>query len=370
MGLSWFSLRPSRLETGLNYNIFNSAGLVPAIALISLWVLCLFFSIKASKLFSLMLGISANGVLITSFLIINLGTGNLIRGSPDSARVSPGIGLWLTFLACYIIIFAAAKRVHSYKIARSIIIWTGPAALAFFIFSGSFDNLSIMLEYYSQRARFYQEFLNHIYLVAVGVSIGSFLGISLGILAVLDKKIKNFVFFITSITQTIPSLALFGLLIVPLSALSFRFETLREMGIRGIGNAPAIIALVIYSLLPVVRNTYAGMVQVEPSTKDAARGIGMSRIQIFRRIEVPLAAPIVMEGIRIASVQSVGLAVVASLIGAGGLGWFIFQGLGQAAPDMILFGTIPVIFLAIFTDKIMRLIIRLAAGNKSKGGQA
>ncbi len=117
-----------------------------------------------------------------------------------------------------------------------------------------------------------------------------------------------------------------------------------------------------------VRNTYTSIKQIEPSIIDAARGVGIGRLQIFKRIEAPLSVPIVMEGIRIASVQSVGLAVVASLIGAGGLGWFIFQGLGQAAPDMVIFGTIPIIALAIFTDKIMRLIIRWLARNKSQGG--
>jgi osmoprotectant transport system permease protein len=167
------------------------------------------------------------------------------------------------------------------------------------------------------------------------------------------------VFFLANITQTIPSLALFGLLIAPLSALSFAFPFLREIGIRGIGTTPALIALVIYSLLPIMRNTYVGLRQVDRSVIDAAIGMGMSRVKVFRRVEMPLAAPLVAEGVRIASVQSVGLATVAALIGAGGLGLFVFQGLGQAAPDLIILGTIPIIALALVVDALMRFVVRL-----------
>ncbi len=368
IGLNWFNFKPSRLESGLGQTIMGSAGWVFVVLLFILWMLCLLLSFRRQLAFSVMLGLASNAVLIASFTIISVGASNLIKEGPESARASPALGMWLTFLACYIVIFSAVKRVSGHRFLKYLMMYMGPAALVFFIISGSFDNLSLMVEFAAQRSRFYQEFLNHVYLVAVSVALGSFLGICLGILAAINRKIKNMVFFITNITQTIPSLALFGILMVPLSALSFRFEILREMGIRGIGNTPAIIALVIYSLLPVVRNTYTSIKQIDPAVIDAAKGMGMNRFQVFKRVQVPLSVPIVMEGIRIASVQSVGLAVVATLIGAGGLGWFIFQGLGQAAHDMVIFGTIPIIALALFTDRIMRLIISWLAQNKSKGG--
>ncbi|MFC1917670.1 ABC transporter permease [Chloroflexota bacterium] len=158
------------------------------------------------------------------------------------------------------------------------------------------------------------------------------------------------------------------MLIAPLSALSFAFPALRELGIRGVGDAPAIIALTIYSLLPIVRNTYVGLRQLDIAVIDAGTGMGMSRAQVFRKIEVPLAAPLVLEGVRTASVQSVGLAAVAALIGAGGLGWFIFQGLGQAAADLILLGAIPIIVLAVIIDTVMRTIVKLATPAGLAGG--
>ena len=165
--------------------------------------------------------------------------------------------------------------------------------------------------------------------------------------------------YVTNIVQTIPSLALFGLLIAPLSALSFAFPVLRDLGIRGVGTAPAVIALVVYSLLPVVRNTYAGLRQSDAAAIDAGRGMGMRRGQVFWRVELPLAAPLILEGVRTAAVQAVGLTTVAALIGAGGLGWFVFQGIGQAAPDQILLGALPVLALALLVDGVMRVVVRL-----------
>ncbi len=306
-----------------------------------------------------MLAFSINAIFIITLIYISTLSASLMQRSVPSARISPSFGFWITLLACYVVIFSASKRLSDQKIFKIVTIWIGPAFLFFLLFSGHFNSLSIMIEFAGHRMRFIQEFLNHIFLVAISVFLGTLIGIMLGIGASRKKMIEKPVFFLTNIAQTIPSLALFGLLIAPLSALSFRFPLLREMGVRGIGNTPAIIALVIYSLLPIVRNTFISIRQISPAVIDAGKGMGMSRLHIFSRIELPLSIPLVLEGIRIASVQSVGLAAVAALIGAGGLGWFIFQGLGQAAPDMILLGTIPIILLALFTDGLMRSIVKI-----------
>ena len=150
-----------------------------------------------------------------------------------------------------------------------------------------------------------------------------------------------------NLLQTIPSIALFGLLIVPLSALAAAAPSLAALGIAGIGPAPAIIALILYALLPVVRNTVAGIAGVDPAVVDAARGMGMSERQLFRQVQLPLALPLLLAGLRIVTVQTIGLAVVAALIGAGGLGTFVFAGLGQYAADLVLLGALPTIALAL-----------------------
>ncbi len=242
---------------------------------------------------------------------------------------------------------------------RNIVSWSGLAVFAVFLFSGWFNNLSVLQEFSGYQQRFLQELLKHVGLFGGSVLLAIIIGVPLGIWATRNRYAEKPTFFITNIMQTVPSLALFGLLIAPLSALSFAVPALRDIGISGVGVAPAIIALTIYSLLPVVRNTYVGIRHVEPAAIDAGLGMGMSRWQVFRRVEVPLAAPLVLEGVRTASVQAVGLTTVAALIGAGGLGWFVFRGIGQAAPDLIILGAIPIIGLALLVDAVMRTIVRM-----------
>lgn len=224
---------------------------------------------------------------------------------------------------------------------------------------GWLNNLSVVVEFRQQEARFGQEFLNHVVLFVSSVIIGTLIGIPLGLWATRSRQAEKPIFFIANIVQTIPSLALFGLLIAPLTALSFAFPVLRHWGITGIGTAPAIIALVLYSLLPVTRNTYVGFKQLDPAMIDAGLSLGMSRSQVFRRIEVPLSAPLILEGVRTASVQAVGNTAVAALIGAGGLGWFIFQGITQAANDVVILGALPIMALALIVDIVMRRVVKI-----------
>ena len=131
---------------------------------------------------------------------------------------------------------------------------------------------------------------------------------------------------------------------------------LGRIGISGVGPAPAVIALVLYALLPIVRNTAAGLAGVPASVLDAARGMGMSRRQSLWQVEVPLALPLVLAGLRIAVVQAVGLASVAALIGAGGLGAIMFQGLFADALDLVLLGAIPVVLLATVVDGLLKAL--------------
>jgi osmoprotectant transport system permease protein len=153
----------------------------------------------------------------------------------------------------------------------------------------------------------------------------------------------------------VPSIALFGLLIGPLSGLASAVPALGALGIGGVGPAPAIIALVLYALLPIARNTLAGLASVPAAAIDAGRGMGMTPRQLFWHVEMPLALPVLLAGLRIVMVQTIGLTVVAALIGAGGLGTFVFDGLGQYATDLVLLGALPAILLALGFDFLLRL---------------
>ncbi|MFC2068432.1 ABC transporter permease [Chloroflexota bacterium] len=367
--LGWLTLKSSRISGGISLSLYEILDWIIPSVILGLWLVCFILSFtRKGTLTVVVLGTVANLILILIFVFTGLTATELLEGELPYARVSLGVGFWITCAASYIVIFAACQRLDNSPIWRNLISWAGLAVLLSLLVAGWFKDLSVVQEFTGREERFVQELVHHIFLVGISVTVGTVFGIMLGIWASRSKRAEKPIFFITNITQTIPSLALFGLLIAPLSALSFAFPILREIGIRGVGDTPAIIALIIYSLLPVVRNTYVGLRQLDTAVIDAGIGMGMSRPQVFRKIEVPLAAPLVLEGVRIASVQSVGLAAIAALIGAGGLGWFVFQGLGQAAADLILLGAIPIIILALIVDAVMRTIVRLAKPRGLAGG--
>lgn len=183
----------------------------------------------------------------------------------------------------------------------------------------------------------------HFWLVGVAMLIAASIAIPTGILLTRRPNIQRWVLGFTNTVQTIPSLALFGFLI----PLPF---------IGGIGPRSAIVALVLYALLPMVRNTYTGIKQVDPAVREAALAMGMTDGQILRMVELPLAARTIMAGLRVATVTAVGVATVATLIGAGGLGDFIYRGLQTVNSNLILLGAVPAALMALGADFGLGLI--------------
>lgn len=269
----------------------------------------------------------------------------------DFGRVSFDSGFWFYILTLYLLLSWSYRETES-RILKNLILISPIILPAAFALAGTFGSVSIFLEYSNRREKFFQEFLHHIFLSLTAVGSATLIGVPAGIKAARSERWREPIFKIVSGIQTIPSLALFGLMIAPLALLSQTYPVLRRIGISGIGNAPALIALSLYSLLPIIRNTFTGIFHIESDIKMAAKGMGMNKRQTFRYIELPLSAPMVLTGIRISLVQSIGNTAVAALIGAGGLGTFIFQGLGQSVPDLILLGVIPVILLSVFFDRL------------------
>lgn len=177
----------------------------------------------------------------------------------------------------------------------------------------------------------------HIYISAFSLLLGVIVAVPIGILLTRVKPIANVVMSIASMLQTIPAMALLALMIP----------------FFGIGAIPAIIALFIYSLLPILRNTYLGMEDVDPALIDAAKGMGMTNWQSIVKVELPMAAPVIMAGIRLSATYVIAWAALASYIGAGGLGDFIFNGLNLYRTDLILGGSIPAIILALIVDWLL-----------------
>lgn len=182
--------------------------------------------------------------------------------------------------------------------------------------------------------------IQHLTLASVATLIAIGIGVPVGILLTRKPGWSKAVLGFANVLQTIPSLALFGFLI----SLPF---------LGGIGARTAIFALVLYGLLPVIRNTYSGIMGVDPAIKEAGRGMGMTSGQLLFQVELPLAGSVIFAGIRIAMVLSIGTATIAAAIGAGGLGEFIFRGLSTVNNTLILAGAIPAAFLALLADAVL-----------------
>jgi osmoprotectant transport system permease protein len=299
------------------------------------------------------------------FLLVPAAAGNaaasLAAGAPALTRISLGAAFWVLLGTTGLALIDALQRAAAGFAERLLAIAAIAGALALMAHTGVFDALSLAREYQTRRDLFAVALVRHVILVAAAVGPAVLIGVPLGVAAARRARIQGTLFAFLNLLQTIPSIALFGLLLVPLSALAEAVPTLAAIGIGGIGPAPAVIALILYGLLPIVRNTVAGIAGVAPAVIDAARGMGMTERQLFWRAELPLALPLFLAGLRIVTVQAVGLAVVAALIGAGGLGSFVFEGLGQYAADLVLLGALPAIMLALGADFLLQMLSSLAA---------
>jgi osmoprotectant transport system permease protein len=179
--------------------------------------------------------------------------------------------------------------------------------------------------------------LDHVYLVLISTAVATLIGASAGILLAPRATPRGWALATVNAIQTVPSLALFGFLI-PLPALG------------GIGPRTAMIALVLYAILPILRNTIAGLLGVDPAVRESAVAMGMTGAQRLWQVEIPMAAPVIFAGIRVAAVTTVGNATIAAAIGAGGLGVFIFRGVASVDFTLILAGAIPAALLALLAD--------------------
>ncbi|MEJ2288789.1 MAG: ABC transporter permease, partial [Deinococcales bacterium] len=414
-------------------------------------------------------------------------------------------GLALGLAGGYMTLFAGLrdlKRVGIQGWVRNLAAWVGVVFIFILLVAGSFNVYSVMVEFHTNGAALQQRFVEHLLFVLVSLVVGFVVGVGLGLWASRDERLAPVILYAVGIIQTIPSLALFGVLLVPLARLgdkhflpaltffavtvvialavgaAYRFVgqrlgsrvqtlalivtalvaavplvlftgvfvsfayraarigfggtsgfggldtavfvlvaiglvlwaarrwlfkregvfrlllryvyllsysgavalfvllmvksaatdqflgsvpslsalTIRDLGVSGIGVAPALVALTLYSLLPLVRNTYAGLENVDNAIIDSGRGMGMTPPQIFFQIELPLAFPVIMAGVRNAGVALVGIGTVAAVVGAGGLGTFVLQGIVNTSIDQILLGAIPAIALAMVLDALLRFV--------------
>ncbi len=507
-------IKPNRLASGVQINLFEVQGDLRYMALFLLALVPMFIAFQPHRDRRGLLLVVIGNLLIFLTLLLPASAGEQLLNSgaaffEEGARISnPRVftsgAIATGLLGGYIVLFGGLRDLVAEKspgwqrlLASSI----GLLFVIIIILNGSLDIYSILVEFSERGATLGQRFVEHFVFVLVSLAAGLIIGIALGLWAARDEGMQDIILYAVGIIQTIPSLALFGVLLVPLARLgdqrfldvlqffgvslaigiavffavrllqkqlpprfhpwtiifvflvlflpislftilviTFGFRsvlnvfldesmnqllflvalgfalvpiitwidrridraeqkrwlrfarsgivilslvgvvvllgkgasqviggrqldtlTIRNLGVSGIGTAPAIIALTLYSLLPLVRNTYVGLKNVDPAIIDSGRGMGMTPAQIFFQIELPLAFPVIMAGVRNAGISLVGIAAVASIIGAGALGDFILLGVNTTSVDLILLGAIPAVILAVMLDALLQLLENLSS---------
>lgn len=516
-GLGFFflpilNLKPNRLASGTSFNLLEFQGddRYLILFILALVPLALAFRDELESRGWLLVG--AGSLLFLLTLILPAMAGRMLLLDPEAylsggafirnPRILPTGGFALGLVGAYVTIFGGVRdlaRAGVQSWLQTLATWFAPLVAVLLMLNGTFDVYSILVEFYANGAALEQKFVEHLMFVGISLLVGFVVGVGLGLWASRDERVAPVILYAVGIIQTIPSLALFGVLLVPLAQLgsmaflpvasffgvsaviaivigasyvfladrepgqlrivhllltalsaavplalfvgvlvSFVFRlasigftsgdyagttstigslllaaivawavgrwlvapdsrlrrllrwanwalsgaavagvivlfvqasgssrvlggveslqalTIRDLGVSGIGVAPALIALTLYSLLPLVRNTYAGLNNVDNAIIDSGRGMGLTPTQRFMQIELPLAFPVIMAGVRNAGVALVGIGTVATVIGAGGLGDFVIQGIVNTSIDQILLGAIPAIGLALVLDAGLR----------------
>lgn len=272
-------------------------------------------------------------------------------------RVAPAAGFWILLLAFAMMSADAVARMAPSRKIRWMLLSGGVAIVVSILSTGLLDHTSVMIEYAARKDLFIRSLWQHLTLALGSLFLAILCGLPLGILVFRVFALRRAVLSLLNLMQTIPSLALFGIMIPVFGWIAANVPGAAEMGVAGIGLFPAVMALFFYSLLPIVSNTLVGLTGVDPAVRDAAFGLGLTARQVLFQVQLPLAFPVVLAAVRIVLVQNIGLAVIAGLIGGGGFGSFVFQGLNQTAMDLILLGALPTIFLAMIAGIGLDLLV-------------
>jgi osmoprotectant transport system permease protein len=355
-GLAFVTVAPNRLLSGTPISLAQVSDPLRDLLLLPAAVLLLGVFLPQRRRTHAAVAIAATLLLFGLAWLAGAYAARVAETASATTRVALGGGSWLLALIAW---FAAVDAIERLRFPPAAAVAAHLAVVlpvVGLLFAGALDQLSILKEYATRRDVFYAAFGRHVEIVAAALLPTLIIGIPLGIALFRRAKWQAPIFGVLNVIQTVPSIALFGLLMVPLAVFATTLPALRGLGISGIGMAPAVIALVLYSLLHVVRSTVAGLAQVPRPVTEAATAMGLTRGQLFRKVELPVALPVFLSGVRIATVQAIGLAVVAALIGAGGLGALVFQGLASGALDLVLLGVIPVVALAVAADAIFRVL--------------
>jgi len=354
--LPFATLRASRIQTGDPVSAADALGPWWFFSLLAVWILIALLSLRDSggPRAAARRGALASLALLGTVGLSGVAATRLLAEADTFSRVSVGLGAWTCIAVSYPLILASRRELGaSRRPTRLALSAVAPAGMLVMLGSGLLGDLAIIREYVNQSDRFWAEVANHIGLTAISAGIAVVVGLGLGLLAFRRPRLRGPVFAVANLFQTIPGLAMVGLLFAPLSWLGTNVPLLGRLGVGGLGWAPVIIALTLYALLAVVRNTYAGLASVPANVVEAGIGMGMTEAQVMRRVRLPLALPVIFGGIRTSAVQTLGNATLGAFVAAGTLGLFVFGGLSQQAMDLVLLGSITLVALALGLDGVL-----------------
>ena len=306
------------------------------------------------------LRLAAGAAALTAVLVlIGLVPGHLVAPGNALARIGAAAGFWMLVFAFAILVTDAIAKLELGPAARLAVLALAALVVGAILSSGLWNGLSVMKEYATHADSFWQDGERHVELALGSLAAALLVGAPLGVACQRVPALGGVTLPVLNIVQTIPSIAMYGLMMAPLAILAARLPALAGIGVSGIGPAPALIALFLYSLLPVVANVVVGLDGIPGAVVEAARGMGMTARQRLLAVELPLAMPVILTGVRIVLVQNIGLVTVAALIGAGGFGEFVFQGLGQSATDLVLLGAVPTVALAFVAAILLDALVEI-----------
>jgi osmoprotectant transport system permease protein len=340
LALSFVRVAPNRLVSGEGVPLFALMSDGPLALLAPALVLLLAVFAPPARWLHAAVAIAAALLLAGLTGLAGSEAARQSAALPALARVSLGGGFWCLALLTVLAAADALQRLGlspAWRTLAHAALWL---PIVLLLGSGALDALSLAKEYANRRDVFDAALQRHLLIVLAALLPALAIGVPLGVAAARSKAVATPLFAALNVIQKIPSIALFALLIAP----------------AGIGLLPAAIALTLYALLPIVHGTASGLEQVPAAALDAGTGMGMSARQLFWRVRVPLALPVLLSGLRVTTVQVIGLAVVAALIGAGGFGALVFQGLASSALDLVLLGVLPVVTLAVLADAALGLL--------------
>jgi osmoprotectant transport system permease protein len=344
--LPWLAVAPNRLLPGQAVTAIGALGWgVPPIAALA----CLAVPRRVPDMAA---SVAAFGATLLLLVLTGLGAAARLEGLSAAARAGLGIGFWLALVATLIL---AATRMAALRLpSRVLLSCVALGAVLVATALGAFDALSLVVEYRARAEAVHAALLRHVALALAALLLALLVTMPLAWVGFRRPRLAAPLGTVFAGVQVVPGLALFALLIPLLAALLNALPALRGLGLAAIGPAPAVIATAAYLALPLWRGLSAGLAAADPAAVAAAQAIGMGEARITREVRLPLALPVFAAGLRVALVQAIGLVTLGGLVGAGGLGALVFEGLSQFATDLMLLGALPIVALALLADGLAR----------------